>query len=161
MLRRTVLAFSLCSVCFAQCSLNTVRGTWGYYSQGTLMMNLPGGSGPVPVPYAGLGLEKIDNQGQFTVQGSLNAGGQVQAVNFTGSIQVNPDCTSTDTYTVPRGSWKRYGPADHPRQRQRNADDGNDGGAGGCGWHRSVSAHLLGGPAVHRRHGSRCVRRHL
>jgi hypothetical protein len=63
------------------------------------MMNVPGSSSPVPVPFTGLGIGKIDYQGHYTVHATMSAGGQVQDVDFSGSIQVNPDCTATDTYT--------------------------------------------------------------
>jgi len=101
MLHRMVLILALCGACFAQCSQDMVRGTWGYYSQGTLLVTVPGSAAPTPVPVVGLGIQKIDYQGQFTVQSTLNAGGQVQSGTFSGSIQVNPDCTATDTYSIP------------------------------------------------------------
>jgi hypothetical protein len=97
---RVALTLGLCSGCFAQCSLDTLRGTWGYYGQGTLMMKAGGGSDLVPIPFLGLGIQTIDGQGQFTVQGTLNAGGQIQPAAGTGTIQVNADCTATDTYTL-------------------------------------------------------------
>jgi len=93
------LLLPLCSSSFAQCSLATVRGTWAYQGHGTAMMSIPGSSSPVPVPFTGLGIGKIDFQGRYTVHATMSAGGQVQDVDFSGSIQVNPDCTATDTYT--------------------------------------------------------------
>jgi len=98
--RAAALLLPLCSSSFAQwqCSMATVLGTWGYQSRGTVMMNVPGSSDPVPVPFTGLGIEKIA-QGRYTVHATMSAGGQVQDVDFSGSIQVNPDCTATDTYT--------------------------------------------------------------
>jgi hypothetical protein len=91
----------LCSGCFAQCSLDTIRGTWGYYGRGTLMMKVAGSSDSAPVPFLGLGIQRIDAQGQFTLQGTFNAGGQIQPATGSGTIQVNPDCTATDTYSLP------------------------------------------------------------
>jgi hypothetical protein len=93
------LLLPLSSSSFAQCSLNTVHGIWGYQSHGTVMTGVPGSSTPVPVPFAGLGIMKIDYQGRYTVHGTISVGGQVQNVDYSGSIQVNPDCTATDTYT--------------------------------------------------------------
>ncbi len=95
------LLLSLCSTCFAQwrCSSDTVRGTWAYQGHGTVLMNVPGSSSPVPVPFTGLGIGQVDQQGRFTVHATMSAGGQVQDVDFSGAIQVNPDCTATDTYT--------------------------------------------------------------
>jgi len=96
-----LLAF--CSSSFAQCSSATVRGTWAYQALGTVMMSVPGSAAPMAVPFAGLGIMKIDYQGRYTVQATMSAGGQVQDVADSGSMQVNSDCTATDTYT--------YGPA--------------------------------------------------
>jgi hypothetical protein len=91
----------LCSSCFAQlpCSSDTVRGTWAYQGHGTVMMNLPDSSGPAPVPFAALGIEKIDYQGRYTVHATISVGGKVEDLDYSGSIQVKPDCTATDTYT--------------------------------------------------------------
>ena len=95
------LLLPLCSSSFAQwrCSSDTVRGTWAYQGHGTVMMIAPGSSSPVPVPFTGLGIEKIDYQGRYTVHATMSVGGQVQDVDSSGSIQVNSDCTATDTYT--------------------------------------------------------------
>jgi hypothetical protein len=92
------LLLPLC-ISFAQCSTATVRGTWGYQIRGTAMMSVPGSSDPAPAPFAGVGIGKIDWQGRYTVHATISAGGQVQDVDFSGSVQVNPDCTATDTYT--------------------------------------------------------------
>ncbi|HLK69775.1 MAG TPA: hypothetical protein VKU19_40375 [Bryobacteraceae bacterium] len=93
------LLLPACCTSFAQCSLATVRGTWGYQIRGTAMMSVSGSSDPAPVPFAGIGIGNIDWQGRYTVHATISAGGQVQDVDFSGSIQVNPDCTATDTYT--------------------------------------------------------------
>src|SRR5512140_2785317 len=90
---------SLCSPSFAECSLNTVRGTWAFQGRGTGFINVPGSSTPMPAPFVALGTVKIDNQGRYTAHGTASAGGQVQDADWSGSIQVNPDCTATDTYT--------------------------------------------------------------
>ena len=93
------LLLAFCNPSFAQCSAAVVHGTWGWQSHGTAMMNASGSSTPVPVPYAGLGIMKVDYLGSYTVHATLSVGGQIQDVDFAGSIQVNPDCTGTDTYT--------------------------------------------------------------
>jgi hypothetical protein len=63
------------------------------------MMNISGSSSPVPVPITGLGIAKIDYQGRYKVRATMSTGGQLQDVDFSGSIQVKPDCTATATYT--------------------------------------------------------------
>jgi hypothetical protein len=99
--RAAALLLSLCSSSFAQsrCSSDTVRGTWAYQGHGTVMMNVPGSSSPVPVPFTGLGIMKVDYQGLYAVHATISVGGQIQEVEFSGSIQVNPDCTATNSYT--------------------------------------------------------------
>lgn len=93
------LLLSLCNFSFAQCSQATVRGTWAHQSHATIMVTAPGNTSPVPVPFAGLGVMKIDYQGRYTDHATFSAGGQVQEGDFAGVIRVNPDCTGTDTYT--------------------------------------------------------------
>jgi len=93
------LLLPLCSSSFAQCSPAAVSGTWAYQSHGTVMMTVAGSSSPAPVPFTGLGIMKIDYQGSYSVHATMSAGGQVQDVDSSGSIQVSPDCTATATYT--------------------------------------------------------------
>jgi hypothetical protein len=96
--RAAALLLPLCAVSVAQeCSLNTLAGTWIMQGHGTVMMNVPGSSSPVPVPVASLSLMKIDFQGRYTLQGTFSGGGQIQTFSFPGSLQVNSDCTGTDT----------------------------------------------------------------
>ncbi len=94
------LVLPLCSPSLAQpCSQATVRGIWAHYSRLIVMTNTPGSSSPVPVPFAGLGIMKVDQQGRYTDHATASAGGQVQEFELPGTIQVNPDCTGTDTWT--------------------------------------------------------------
>jgi hypothetical protein len=95
-----VLLISLCGSSFAECSLNTVRGTWGWQAHGTAMMTVPGSATPAPVPFASLGIMTFDHDGRYTSSGTISVGGQVQQVAVPGTIQVNPDCTATDTYAI-------------------------------------------------------------
>ena len=55
---------------------------------------------PTPVPFASLGIMKVTPQGSYTASGTISVGGQVQDTKLTGTIQVNPDCTGTDTYNI-------------------------------------------------------------
>lgn len=99
--RAAALMLALCSSSFAQwqCSLNTVRGTWAFQGHGTAMMILPGASAPAPVPYASVGVMKVDNQGRYTAHATISVGGRVQDADLAGSLQVNADCTATQTCT--------------------------------------------------------------
>jgi len=100
--RAAALLIALGGSGFAQwrCSSSTVRGTWAYQGRGTVMMLNPGSASPVPVPLTGLGSGKIDSDGHYTIRATISAGGQIQEVEFSGSIQVNPDCTATAKYTL-------------------------------------------------------------
>lgn len=95
------LLIALGSPSFAQwrCSSNTIRGTWAYQGRGTVMMLSPGSASPVPVPVTALGVGKIGSDGHYTIHANLSAGGQIQVVEFSGSIQVSSDCTATANYT--------------------------------------------------------------
>jgi|WetSurMetagenome_2_1015567.scaffolds.fasta_scaffold150314_3 hypothetical protein len=79
----------------AQCSSNTLRGTWAFQNGGTVMMPAPGYPVPVPVPFVSQGLMKVGRAGAYTLHATLSVGGQVQDVDLTGAIQMNPDCTGT------------------------------------------------------------------
>jgi len=96
------LLLPLCSASFAQgrCSLDTVRGTWGWQSHGTAMISDPGSPAPKPVPYASLGIMEVDFQGRYTAHATISVGGQIQEVDFPGFVLVNADCTATDMYTI-------------------------------------------------------------
>jgi hypothetical protein len=64
----------------------------------------------------------VDFQGRYTAHGTISIGGLVQDADITGSIQVNPDCTATETYPTGVGSMvildngneMRYLPIKHP-----------------------------------------------
>jgi hypothetical protein len=94
------LLLPLCGYALPECSLNMVRGSWAYEGRGTVMMSVPGSPDPVPVPIARLGIANIDYQGRYTVHATTSAGGRIEEVAFTGSIQVNADCTANATYTA-------------------------------------------------------------
>jgi hypothetical protein len=61
------------------------------------MISVPGSSTPVPVPFVSQGTLNVDHQGRFTLHSTISLGGKVQEGDVGGSIQVNPDCTATET----------------------------------------------------------------
>jgi hypothetical protein len=95
-----ILVLTLGGPALAQCSSSTVRGTWAFQGQGTALMTVPGSPMPVPMPFVSLGTMRIDWQGRYTGQGTISVGGQVQDMGFSGSIQVNPDCTAVEAGSV-------------------------------------------------------------
>lgn len=95
------LLLPLCSSSFAQpCSQATVRGIWGWQAHGTAMMTAPDGTTVMPVPFASLGIMNVDYQGRYIAHGTITVAGQVQEADVPGVMQVNPDCTVTDTYAT-------------------------------------------------------------
>jgi hypothetical protein len=60
----------------------------------------PGSSTSVPVSFVSLGVMKVDYQGRYTAHATISVGGQVQEADLAGSIQVNGDCTGTETCTI-------------------------------------------------------------
>ena len=94
------LVLSLGGSARAQCTSHTVRGAWAFQGQGTALMAVPGSPAPMPVPFVSLGTMRIDGQGRYTGSGTISIGGQVQDAAFSGSFEVNPDCTAVETGTV-------------------------------------------------------------
>jgi hypothetical protein len=95
-----LLALAFCSFGAAQCSLETVRGSWAVYGQLTIMMTVAGSSQPVPVPYAELYVATIDAQGNLSWKGMASVGGMVSGAKGTGTIAIAPDCTGTETFSI-------------------------------------------------------------
>jgi hypothetical protein len=97
---RFFFILALTMTAFAQCSIESVHGTWALQHQGTMMIVPPGGSTANPVPFARLAIVKYDLSGGFTIDGMLNVGGTVQKVSGSGTIQVDPSCTAADSYSI-------------------------------------------------------------
>lgn len=122
------------------CSQAIVRGTWGFQGSGTVMMNLPGASTPVPVPTVQLGVVRIDYQGRYTGHGTMSVGGQIQQFDVAGSIQVNPDCSATDTFTAgPSQGAGRYVILDNASEMRAMATKFPLGPAAGIAVYRRIS----------------------
>jgi hypothetical protein len=87
---------SLSAVVFAQggiaCEQRTVAGTYGFQGQGTL-----GLGSPQAIPAAETGVATADGAGNLTGNVTFSLGGQILSTPFTGTYQVNPDCTISET----------------------------------------------------------------
>jgi hypothetical protein len=86
-----------------ECSNDTLRGSFGYTSTGTLLPSF------VPAPYAGpfaeVGRQTFDGRGNTDATAFTSSNGNPQAVTVAGTYTVNPDCTGTMTlYVAPFGS---------------------------------------------------------
>ena len=100
MFRRFLPVLALGSACFAQCSQDMVRGTWATWVQGIIMMTAPGSAQAVPTPAAQLVVLTVDYQGRYTGSGNASLGGQAVKGTFSGTIQVNSDCSATNTFSI-------------------------------------------------------------
>lgn len=93
-----VLFLGLAPVAAAQdgrtCSQASWRGDFGYTFTGTL--SLPTG----PVPFAGVGRETTDAEGNFSGLQTVSVGGNVSENTTKGTITAGPDCTATVSVSI-------------------------------------------------------------
>jgi hypothetical protein len=110
-----LLAASLCSILPAQwplrpsCSINSVKGTWAFAELG---WTVPAGSGSSAVasPVIGIGAFSIDNLGKMSgsgttisavgIAGTPIPAGEVLDFDFTGTVDITPDCTGLLKYSI-------------------------------------------------------------
>ncbi len=105
------LSGTVCAVWAApprNCSLATLKGTYGSIEQGTILVDF---GPPFPaVPYQGVvaGLVNYDGAGNLSVKYTASFGGLVfPGGEATGTYVVNPDCTYSDV--VPATDAHRQG----------------------------------------------------
>jgi hypothetical protein len=84
----------------AECSLATVRGTYNYAYEGHSV------NGNTVTRVAVAGLDQFNGDGTLSGISTTTAEGQAPArlVKYTGTYQVNPDCTMSDTETDETGA---------------------------------------------------------
>src|SRR5947208_8451886 len=73
------------------CTLASLEGGWGFALSGTLL------AGPVAGPAAATGVLTVDGEGNFSGYDTLSANGTILSEAFTGTVTVNPDCTTSAT----------------------------------------------------------------
>jgi hypothetical protein len=82
-----------------ECSNANLQGSFGYTSTGTLTLAY------VPPPFAGpfaeVGQQTFDGQGNTDATATLSANGNIMTVTITGTYTVNPDCTGSWTLNIP------------------------------------------------------------
>ena len=84
-----------------ECSNATLRGSFGFTSTGTLLALPPPSAGP----FAEIGRQTFDGQGNTDATATLSANGNIKRVTVVGTYVVNPDCTGSMTLLVsPFGS---------------------------------------------------------
>lgn len=74
------------------CNQETVAGTYGFQGQGTLGLGTP-----QPIPAAETGMATADGSGNLSGNVTFSLGGQILATPFSGTYQVNPNCSITET----------------------------------------------------------------
>jgi hypothetical protein len=83
------------------CSLASLKGAYAVAGQGTLVTSLPGIPGPAL--WAESSLANFNGAGGFSGKGTVNIGGAVLNVTFTGTYTVNSDCTGDVTINTNLG----------------------------------------------------------
>ena len=83
------------------CSSASLQGSFGFTSIGTLLALPP----PFAGPFAEIGRQTFDGQGNTEGAATLSANGNIVRVTVQGTYVVNPDCTGFMTiYILPFGS---------------------------------------------------------
>ena len=84
-----------------ECSTASLQGSFGFTSTGTLLALPP----PFGGPFAEIGRQTFDGQGNTDATATLSANGNIKRVTVVGTYVVNPDCTGSMTLLVsPFGS---------------------------------------------------------
>ena len=83
------------------CSNASLQGSFGFTSIGTLLALPP----PFAGPFAEIGRQTFDGQGNTEGAATLSANGNIVRVTVQGTYAVNPDCTgSMALYVLPFGT---------------------------------------------------------
>ena len=69
------------------CTLASLEGGWGFALSGTLLAG----------PAAATGVFIVDGEGNFSGHNTLSLNGTILSETFTGTVTVNPDCTTSAT----------------------------------------------------------------
>ena len=83
----------------AGCTNADLRGVYGYQSSGWLA---PAPGQPM-LPYAETGQFFVEADGTVSGNGAISFGGQIGTHTFTGTFEVNADCTATSSVVDNRG----------------------------------------------------------
>ena len=73
------------------CSEASLQGSFGFTSTGTLLALPPPSAGP----FAEIGRQTFDGNGNTDATATLSANGNIKRVTVQGTYEVNPDCTGS------------------------------------------------------------------
>ena len=80
------------------CSNVSLKGNFDYSSTGTLLPSYA--PPPFAGPFAEIGLQSFDGNGNTSGSATLSANGNIVPVTFTGTYSVNSDCTGNMTLQI-------------------------------------------------------------
>ena len=86
-----------------ECSLETLKGAYGIFVQGTLLVTSP------QLPFVVSGIFTYDGAGNVSGTYTQSVGGGISTGTAAGTYQVNSDCTYSATLTTPVGVGHRAG----------------------------------------------------
>lgn len=95
-----LVVVSACGVLHAQvsCGNYSLRGTWIYTYQGTVLTSQPGAEQPVPVPVVMQGVGWMYEAGKGGGWVTMSFGGEIMELEWVDcSSQISADCTGTIT----------------------------------------------------------------
>ncbi len=78
------------------CSVASLKGSFGFTSSGTLNA-LPA---PSAGPFAEIGRQSFDGNGNTDATATLSSNGNIKRVTVQGTYEVNPDCTGSMTLLI-------------------------------------------------------------
>ena len=84
------------------CSLATLNGAYAIDRQGTVVSQLPGFPAP-PAPLGEAAIANLSGDGSLSGTATVNIGGLVLHIPFTGTYTLNPNCTGTVTINTGLG----------------------------------------------------------
>jgi hypothetical protein len=83
-----------------RCSQATLKGTYGYLEEGTIVVPFDGLPLTPPFPTVTSGIAVYDGKGHSSGTWAASLGGVIMTGTYTGTYTVSPDCTYSDELTI-------------------------------------------------------------
>jgi len=84
------------------CSVASLKGTYGWQGEGTILAQLDS-LPPPPAVFGQVGIATFDGKGNFSASSTQNFGGAAVPATETGTYEVNSDCTAAWTVQTSLG----------------------------------------------------------